>query len=81
MANRLASLDPVLPSEEGPSNLVLLGDLKRIVNFDAEVANGALQLGVIEHELYCSQVLRPSVDEGGLGSPDRMSPVRCGVPG
>jgi hypothetical protein len=35
----------------------LLGEFQRVIHLDAEVSNGALQLGVAKQELNGSQVL------------------------
>jgi hypothetical protein len=55
-------------------DLGLLGDLQRIVNFDAKVSDGALQLGMPKQELNGSEVLRTLVNQRCLGSPHRLVP-------
>lgn len=44
------------------SNLCLLRHFQRIVDFDAEITNGALQLAVPEKQLHSAQVLGSAVD-------------------
>jgi hypothetical protein len=43
-------------------HLCLLSYFKRIVNLNAKVANGALQLGMFQKKLDGSQVLRLPID-------------------
>ena len=45
------------------SSLDLLRDLQGIVDFDAEISNGALEFRVAWEKLNCPQLLRPSIDE------------------
>ena len=45
------------------SDVDLLRDLDGIVDFGAEVANGALDLGVPEQELHCTQVAVAAIDQ------------------
>ena len=47
--------------------------LQRIVNLDAEVTNGGLDLGMSKQKLYRTQISRSTVDQRRLGSPQRMS--------
>jgi hypothetical protein len=53
----------------------LLGDLQRVIDFDAEVANCAFQLGMAKQQLNGPQVLCALVDQGRLGSPHGMRSV------
>lgn len=46
------------------SHFSLLGHLQRIVDFDAEVSHGALDLAVAKQELHGSQILSAPVDQG-----------------
>jgi hypothetical protein len=48
---RIATAEAIRP---GGSflHLSLLGDLQRVVNLDAEVPNGALELGVAQEKLH-----------------------------
>jgi hypothetical protein len=45
-----------------------------IVNFDSEIANGALDLGVAEQELDRAQISSPAVDQGRFGATEGMCP-------
>ena len=55
-------------------HLSLLGDLQRVVNFDAKVSDCALQLGMPKQELNGSEVLRTLVNQRCLGSLHRLVP-------
>jgi hypothetical protein len=57
----------------------LLGTFQRIVNFDSEVADCALKLDVAEEQLYHSQVLCSSIDQGRLRSPQCVRAVGASV--
>ena len=61
------------------SNLSLLGDLEGIVDLDSEIPDRALQLCVSKKEVNGSQILRPSINEGRLGPPNRVRSVRRGI--
>lgn len=50
----------------------LLGNCQRIIYLDAEIANGAFDLGVPKQQLYRSQITRTTINKGGLGRPQRM---------
>ena len=54
------------------SDLDLLGYGEGIIDIDAQVSNGALDLGVAEQELNGSKVPGSSVDHGRLGPPERV---------
>ena len=57
------------------SDVGFLGDLKRVVNLNAEVAHGQLDLGMAKQELHRTQVPRPPVDQSRFGTPHRMRGV------
>lgn len=63
----------------GLSHFGLLRHLKRVVNFDAEVANRALQLRVAQQQLHCAKVLGSAIDKRCLGPPHSVGAVRCVV--
>ena len=44
------------------SDIRLLGDFQRIIDFDAKVPDRILQLGVTQQQLHRPQVLCPAVD-------------------
>ena len=46
----------------------LLRHLQGIVYLDAQVADGALQLGMAQEQLHGAQILGPAVDQRGLGA-------------
>src|SRR5262249_35216259 len=56
----------------GRSGINLFRYRECIVDFDAEIADGALDLGVAEQELHGSQVAGAPVDQGRLCPPQRM---------
>jgi hypothetical protein len=56
-------------------HLSALGEGERILYVDAQIANGALDLGVAEQDLHSAQVARLLIDDGRLGSAQRMGPV------
>jgi len=49
-------------------DLGLLGDLQRVVNFDAKVSDRTLQLGMGKLELNGANVLRTLVNQRSLSS-------------
>ena len=51
----------------GTSDVDFLSDLDGVVNLDAEVADGALDLGVPEQQLHGAQVAGSPIDQRGLG--------------
>lgn len=55
----------------------LLGHLERVVDLDAKVADGALEFGVPEEQLYRPQVPGTPVDQRRLCPAHRVRPV-CG---
>src|SRR4029453_2973616 len=58
-------------------DLGLLGDFQGIVNLNAEIPDGALELRVPEQQLHGSEISGPSVDQRCFRAPQRMRPV-CG---
>jgi hypothetical protein len=54
------------------SDVDLFGDGERIVNLDAEVPDGALHFRVPKEKLNRAKVPRPSVNQSGLGSLQRV---------
>jgi hypothetical protein len=46
----------------GNSDLDFFSDLNGIINLDAKVANGALDLCVAQQQLDCTQIARSPVD-------------------
>ena len=53
--------------------------LAELLNVDTEVSNGALNLGVAEEDLDCSQIAGRLVDDRRLGSAQRMRAVFLGM--
>jgi hypothetical protein len=51
----------------------LLGNRQSIIYLDAEIANGALNLGVSKQQLYRPQIAGTTINEGGLGPPPYCS--------
>ena len=54
----------------------LFRDRQGVLNFDAEVSNGTLELGMAEKELNCTDVACAAVDQRCLRPAQRMGPVR-----
>ena len=53
----------------------LLGDAERIINLDAKITHGALQLRVAEQQLHCSQIAGLLVNLCRLRSAQRMRAI------
>ena len=59
-------------------HLGLLGDLQRIVDFDAEIPNCAFEFRVPEQQLNSSEISGPPIDHRSFRTSHRMRPVcRC----
>ena len=56
-------------------HLRLFCHFERIINFDTQVPHGAFQLAMPEQELDRAKILCPSINEGGLGAPQRVRSV------
>ena len=56
-------------------HLGLLGDLQRVIDLNAKIPDGTLELRVPEQELNRTQILGPPVDQRRLGPPQRMGAV------
>ena len=56
---------PALPSG---SDVNLFGDGESVINLDAEIPDGALDLGVTEQQLDSLEVAGPPIDQGRLGA-------------
>ena len=54
------------------SDVDLLGNCESIIDLDAEIPDGALDLGMPQEQLNCPQVTSSPVDQGRLGSTQRM---------
>jgi hypothetical protein len=52
----------------GDSDLDLLRDREGIIDRDAQVSDGAFNLGMAKQKLHGAQVASTSVDEGRFGS-------------
>jgi hypothetical protein len=63
------------PRRAHASKLDLLGECEGVLDLDAEVLDGALDLGVTEQQLYCPEVARALVDLSRLGTAERMRAV------
>jgi hypothetical protein len=51
----------------------LLGDCQGVIDFDAELADGAVDLGVAEQQLHRTEVTCSFLNQSGLRAADRMS--------
>jgi hypothetical protein len=56
-------------------HLPALCEGERVLHVDAQIANGAFDLRVAEQDLHGAQVPRLLIDDGRLGSAQRMGPV------
>lgn len=56
---------PALPD----SNFGLLGHIQGVLDFNAKIPDGTFELGVTQQQLNRPKVLRPFVNQGGLGPP------------
>ena len=56
----------------GISDINLFRYCQGVIDFDAEIPDRAFDLGVSEQELDSPEITRPPVDQGGLGTPQRM---------
>ena len=57
------------------SDFRLLGDLEGVIDLDAEVPHGRLELGVSQEQLHGAQVLGAPVDQRRFGSTHRVRAV------
>jgi hypothetical protein len=53
----------------------LLRNFQRIIDLNAEVANGAFELGMAEQKLHGGQILRAFIDQCGLSAPHGALPI------
>ena len=60
---------------------IFSGNFNGVVDLDAEVAHGALDLGVSEQKLDCAQVPRSSIDQCRLRWPQRVGAELEGIEG
>ena len=63
----------------GTSDVNLLRNGQSVVDLNAEIPNGALDLPMAQQELDRAQISGPAVDERCLGSPQRMRPEEARV--
>ena len=57
------------------SDFRLLGDFEGVIDLDAQVSHGRLQLGVPEQKLHGSEVLGASIDQRRLGPAHGMRAI------
>jgi len=62
-------------SRDAQLDFSLLGNFQGVIDLDAEISNGAFQLGMAKQELNGPQVLRALVDQRRFGSPHGMRPI------
>jgi len=67
-------LDPAAEELGRPLHLGAFGKGKRVLDVDAKIANGALNLRVAEQDLHGSQIAGGLVDDRGLRPPQRVVP-------
>lgn len=56
----------------GISDVNLFRYRQRILHLDAQVSDSALNLGVAEQELHCSQITGAAANQRRLGPPQRV---------
>lgn len=56
-------------------HLGLLCHFERIIDFDAEIANGAFQFAVTKQQLHGAKILCSPIDQCRFGSPHRVGSV------
>jgi hypothetical protein len=56
-----------------PSDVDLLGDGERVIDLEAKVPDRALHLGMAEEQLNRAEVPGSPIDQGRLGSTQRVS--------
>jgi hypothetical protein len=59
----------------GQLHLSLLSHLQSVVDLDSQVSNRALELGMPKQQLHCSEILRSTIDQGGLGAAQRVRAI------
>jgi hypothetical protein len=70
---------------QGVSALPLSSDVNlfrycdSIIDLDAEISDGALNLGVPQQELNRPQITCPSIDQGGFRAPEGMCPEQAWI--
>src|SRR5205807_3799724 len=62
-----------------PLHFRLFGQLECVIDLDAEVSNGTLELRMTEEELHCTQILRAAIDQRGFRASRCMGSIRGGV--
>src|SRR5204862_2449833 len=62
-----------------PLHFRLFGHFECVIDLDAEVSNGALELRMTEQELHCTQILRAAIDQRGFRASQCMGSIRGGV--
>src|SRR5204863_9355512 len=62
-----------------PLHFRLFGHFECVIDLDAEVSNGALELRMTEQELHCTQILRATIDQRGFRASRCMGSIRGGV--
>ena len=73
---RAAQNESALPPK---SDVDLFCYRERVVDLDAEISNGALDLSMSQKELHGSQVAGSAVDQGRLGPTKGMRPEKVRV--
>jgi len=64
--------DPADPALKRTPHLGVLCQFQGIIDLNAEVPHGALELGVTQQELDCTQVLGPPIDQRRLRAAHRV---------
>jgi hypothetical protein len=61
------------------SDIDLLGYCQSVIDFDAQVAHGALDLGMAEQELHRSKIAGAAINQRSLGPSQRMGPKQAWI--
>ena len=62
------------PLSPGTSDVNLFRYCQGVIDLDAEIPDGAFDLGMPEQELDSPEIARPSIDQGSFRASQRMGP-------
>ena len=57
------------------SDVELLGNIESVIEFDAEVSDGAFHLGMSEQQLDRPEIAGLAIDQGSLGAPQGVRAI------
>src|ERR1700687_5539028 len=62
-------------NRRSPLHLRLFGHLECVIDLDAEISNGGLELRMAEEQLYGAQILRAAIDQRGFRASQCMGSI------